>query len=89
MSRVLRSLCLTLGLLTAIFARAADVNTATAFQLEAIRGIGEQMAQDIVQNRQQSGTFKNWDDFKQRISGVGDKNLKVMQSDGLTLLGAQ
>lgn len=66
-------------------AHAADVNRATAFQLEAVGGIGEQMAADIVAERTAHGHFVSWDDFRQRVKGVGKRNLKVMQKDGLTL----
>jgi competence protein ComEA len=65
--------------------QAADVNKATAFQLEAVGGIGEQMAAEIVAERAANGRFVSWDDFRQRVKGVGERNLKVMQKDGLTL----
>lgn len=65
--------------------QAADVNRATAFQLDAIGGIGEQMAADIVAERTAHGRFVSWEDFRQRIKGVGEHNLKIMQKDGLTL----
>jgi DNA uptake protein ComE-like DNA-binding protein len=65
--------------------QAADVNRATAFQLEAVGGIGEQMAADIVAERMAHGRFVSWDDFRQRVKGVGEHNLKTMQKDGLTL----
>jgi len=79
---------LILGLLSCVLmgsVQAADVNIASAFQLEAIGGIGEQMAADIVAERAVHGRFVSWEDFRQRIKGVGEHNLKIMQKDGLTL----
>ncbi len=64
---------------------AADVNVASHFQLEATRGIGPKLAERIIVERTNNGAFKNWDDFSARIKGVGEKKLKVMQADGLTL----
>ncbi|MGL4768386.1 MAG: ComEA family DNA-binding protein [Formosimonas sp.] len=66
--------------------QAFDVNRASAFELQTIRGIGEKMAQTIVQERSAHGAFRNWNDFKARIKGVGNQTLKRMQSSGLTLL---
>lgn len=62
-----------------------DLNRASAFELEAIRGIGERMAQEIVSNRKEHGSFKSWIDFKERIQGIGDANLFKMKTDGLNL----
>jgi competence protein ComEA len=66
-------------------ASAADLNQASAFELEALRGIGPEMAQQIVTERATHGAFMSWQDFTARIKGVGEKNLKKMQDDGLTL----
>lgn len=72
------------ALLTAA-AHATDLNHASAFQLEAINGIGEKMAAEIVADRAEHGAFQSWDEFKKRIKGVGERNLKTMQKDGLEI----
>lgn len=79
--------CLILGVGLSLIgtAFAADINVASQFQLETTRGIGQKMAEQIVQERAEHGSFKSWDDFKRRIKGVGDKSLIIMQHDGLTL----
>jgi competence protein ComEA len=64
---------------------AFEVNSASAFELESMRGIGQKMAEAIVTERNTNGIFKNWDDFKARIKGVGEQKLKNMQDNGLTL----
>lgn len=75
--------CLISSFFTAAYS--LDLNQASAFELEATRGIGEKMAQDIVSNRKENGFFMSWIDFKKRIKGVGDKNLLKIKDDGLTL----
>ena len=72
------------ALLTAA-AHATDLNHASAFQLEAINGIGEKMAAEIVAERNANGAFQSWDEFKKRVKGVGERNLKTMQKDGLEI----
>ena len=65
---------------------AADVNLASHFQLETTRGIGQHMAERIIAERTAHGVFTSWEDFSTRVKGVGDKKLKIMQDDGLTLV---
>lgn len=49
-----------------------DINTATAAQLESIKGIGPKMASEIVKFRTEHHGFKSLDELKQ-VRGVGDK----------------
>ncbi|WP_407275740.1 ComEA family DNA-binding protein [Halothiobacillus sp. DCM-1] len=49
-----------------------DINTATAAQLEAVKGIGPKMASEIVKYRTEHQGFKSLDELKQ-VRGVGDK----------------
>ncbi|AXF84386.1 hypothetical protein DTO96_100089 [Ephemeroptericola cinctiostellae] len=80
-----RIVCVALGLVASGSIHAADVNVASHFQLEATRGIGPKLAESIIVERTNNGAFKNWDDFAVRVKGVGEKKLKIMQADGLTL----
>jgi len=49
-----------------------DINTATAEQLEGIKGIGAVKAEAIIQYRTLNGPFKTAEDIKS-VSGIGDK----------------
>ncbi|MBP1687000.1 MAG: topoisomerase [Deltaproteobacteria bacterium] len=51
-----------------------NVNTATAADLAAVRGLGEVKAQAIVDYRAKNGPFKSVDDLVQ-VKGIGEKLL--------------
>lgn len=49
-----------------------DINTATAAQLQQLKGIGPSKAQAIIDDREQKGKFKRIEDIK-RVKGIGEK----------------
>jgi competence protein ComEA len=65
---------------------AVDVNKASQAELESIKGIGPGLASKILAARQ-SGSFKNWDDLVDRVSGVGPGNAARFSQAGLTVAG--
>ena len=77
----------TLALLAGPIAQAADVNQASAAELEAVKGIGPALSGKILTARQQ-GQFKSWDDLVERVSGMGPGNAARLSQNGLTLAGA-
>jgi len=56
-----------------------NINTATAEQLTLLPGIGETLAQRIVDYRTDNGLFVSVDDLKQ-VSGIGEKKLEQIKS---------
>ena len=62
-----------------------DLNTATATQLESIRGIGPSMSKRILDERKRNGPFTSPQDFARRVAGVGPKKLKSFQDAGLVI----
>jgi len=56
-----------------------NINTATAEQLTLLPGIGETLAQRIVDYRTDNGLFTSVDDLKQ-VSGIGEKKLEQIKS---------
>ena len=66
---------------------AVDVNKATEAQLDAVKGIGPVTSKMILSERKK-GDFKNWDDFIERIKGVGDTRAAKLSGEGLTVNGA-
>lgn len=73
--------------LVAGIASAVDVNKATQAELEATKGVGPAIATKILDERKK-GTFKNWPDFIDRVSGVGEGNAAKFSAEGMTVGGA-
>lgn len=75
-----------LSLLAAASFAAVDINTATAADLDSIKGIGPSTSSKILESRKAS-PFKNWGDLIQRVPGIGDKRAAKLASEGLTVNG--
>lgn len=58
---------------------AVNLNTATVDQLAALPGLGERMAQRIVEYRQKNGPFKKPEDLL-NVKGIGEKNFLRLKS---------
>lgn len=52
-----------------------DLNTASAAELDALRGIGPALAQRIVESREQEGPFRSVDEVT-RVRGIGPAKLE-------------
>ncbi|MEP6587295.1 MAG: helix-hairpin-helix domain-containing protein [Polaromonas sp.] len=66
---------------------AVDINKATAADLDGIKGIGPGISGKILDERKK-GEFKDWNDFIERVKGVGDKNAAKFSAEGMTVGGA-
>ncbi len=60
-----------------------NVNTASAEELTQLKGVGEKIAQSIVQYREEHGLFKSVADLEQ-IKGIGPKIL-AENADSMTI----
>jgi competence protein ComEA len=69
------------------FAANVDANTASAADLDAVKGIGPAISGRIIDARKQ-GPFKDWNDFIARVKGIGNKNAAKFSAQGLTVSGA-
>ncbi len=74
-------------LYAAVAFAAVDVNKATAAELDGIKGIGPAISTKILDERKK-GNFKDWNDFVERVKGVGDGNAAKFSAEGLTVNGA-
>lgn len=70
------------------FAFAADANSASKAELEAIKGIGPTIADRIIEERKKGG-FKDIKDLEERVKGIGEENVKKMAAAGLTVGGGK
>jgi competence protein ComEA len=66
---------------------AADVNKATAAELDAVKGIGPAKSKAILDERKKGGDFKDWADFIKRVKGIGEGNAAKLSEAGLTVGG--
>jgi competence protein ComEA len=77
-----------LAMLYTVLAMAAvDVNKASEAELDSVKGIGPGTSKMIITERKK-GDFKSWDDFIDRVKGVGDKRAASLSEAGLTVGGA-
>lgn len=66
---------------------AVDVNKATVADLDGLKGIGPGISAKIVDERKK-GDFKDWNDFIERVKGIGEKNAAKFSAEGMTIGGA-
>ncbi|MCH1919328.1 ComEA family DNA-binding protein [Shewanella sp. A3A] len=60
-----------------------NINTASADELQLLKGVGEEKAKAIVDYRNSNGKFESIEQLKQ-VKGIGDKIIES-NSDSLTL----
>ena len=70
----------------AIAFAAVDVNKATPAELDGIKGIGPVISGKIVDERKK-GNFKSWEDFIERVKGIGEGNEGKLSAEGLRVSG--
>ncbi len=75
---LLVALLLLVGQIARAEGAAVNLNTATAAELAALKGIGPAKAQAIVDHREKNGQFKSVDDLK-LVRGIGDKMLEQLR----------
>ncbi len=71
---------------TPLWAAWLEANTATAAQLQTLKGVGPVMAERIVHARQQQ-PFRDWADLQARVSGLGPKRAEALSVQGLRVNG--
>lgn len=55
-----------------------DINSADQEELIALSGIGEVLAERILQYRAAHGSFQNWEEFR-NIQGVGERLVETLR----------
>lgn len=62
----------------AMAAHKIDVNTATAEELQHVKGIGPKKAEEIVKHRTDNGPFKSVDDLA-NVKGIGEATVEKIK----------
>ena len=60
-----------------------NVNTASAEELETLTGIGPSLAEKIVKEREENGTFDSLEDLL-RVKGIGESKLEEFRYEVTT-----
>ncbi len=81
----LRAFLLAAAMLIPGLAMAVDINTATAEQLQEIKGIGPKTAGLIIEERERGGRFESFSDISDRVKGIGPKKAASLEAAGLTV----
>jgi competence protein ComEA len=66
---------------------AVDLNKADQAALDSVKGIGPKMSKAILDERKKDGEFKDWNDFQNRVKGVGAKSSDNLSQEGVTING--
>jgi competence protein ComEA len=73
-------------LCTSLAMAAVDVNKATDAQLDSVKGIGP-VTSKLIMSERKKGEFKDWQDFIDRVRGIGDASAAKLSDNGLTVNG--
>jgi competence protein ComEA len=65
---------------------ATDINRASQAELESVKGIGPTMSERIIEARK-AGAFKDWQDLRARVKGMGERKSAKLSQEGLTVGG--
>lgn len=65
---------------------AVDANRATQAQLERLRGVGVDLSERILAERDRA-PFRDWADFMRRVKGVRAPLAAKLSAEGLTVAG--
>ncbi len=80
-------LALVVTLCATIAFAAVDVNKATEAELDGIKGVGPSTTK-MIMNERKKGEFKSWEDFIDRMKGVGEARAVKLSAEGMTVSGA-
>lgn len=79
LKKLLMTLFASLALAASAFA-AVNINTATATELETLKGIGPEKAKDIVEYRTKNGAFKTPEDIM-KVPGIKEGTFAKIKAD--------
>jgi competence protein ComEA len=66
---------------------ALDINSASEAELDSIKGVGPGTSSKILDERKKA-PFKDWNDFINRVKGIGKIKAAKFSHEGVTIDGA-
>lgn len=73
---------------TTIFIATHDLNQATRAEIEAVRGVGVELTERLLQARAH-GHFRDWAELRSRVKGVSRRALQGFAEAGFQIQGQQ
>jgi competence protein ComEA len=67
-------------------AAVVDVNKASEAELDGVKGIGP-VTSKLIMSERKKGEFKDWQDFIDRVKGIGDGRAAKLSEEGLRVNG--
>src|SRR5690606_14314499 len=81
----LRLLVMCCGVVTVTHVSAGELNSASAAELQSLKGIGPKTAALIVEERDRGGYYDDMQDLSERVRGLGPKKWEGLKEAGLTV----
>ncbi|MFY7867492.1 ComEA family DNA-binding protein [Roseateles sp.] len=63
-----------------------EINQASRAELESLSGLGPALVERILLARSQA-PFKDWDDLRRRVRGIGEPSAQKLSTQGLRVAG--
>lgn len=82
----MRLLALISALVFSAGAAALEINDANRAQLEQLNGIGVELADRMLVEREKA-RFAGWEDLRKRVKGISGKRVAEWQAQGVTVNG--
>lgn len=86
MCKTIAATLLALGFAGLSWAQTLDLNQATEIELDALKGLGPALTQELMNERKKM-LFKDWDDVTRRVKGLGPQKAKSLSEQGVQVQG--
>lgn len=77
---------LALGFVGLAWGQSLDLNKASEVELDALRGVGPALSQELMKERKKM-LFKDWDDVSRRVKGLGPQKAQSLSEQGVRVQG--
>jgi competence protein ComEA len=78
---------LTIGFAGLTWAQPIDLNKASEIELDALKGVGPALTQELM-NERKKAHFKDWEDATSRVKGFGPQKASSLSDQGVRVQGS-